>query len=47
LQSAREFAAFLGLVRRQSGTGVGVKLLAISERGEAYLRTLLIHGPAR
>jgi transposase len=43
-QSAREFAAFLGLVPRQSGTGGRVKLLGISKRGDVYLRTLLIHG---
>jgi len=42
--SAREFAAFLGLVPRQSGTGGRVKLLGISKRGDVYLRTLLIHG---
>jgi transposase len=43
-RSAREFAAFLGLVPRQSGTGGRVKLLGISKRGDPYLRTLLIHG---
>jgi transposase len=43
-RSGREFAAFLGLVPRQSGTGGRVKLLGISKRGDAYLRTLLIHG---
>jgi len=43
-QSARELAAFLGLVPRQSGTGGRVKLLGISKRGDVYLRTLLIHG---
>jgi transposase len=42
--SGREFAAFLGLVPRQSGTGGRVKLLGISKRGDQYLRTLLIHG---
>ena len=42
--SGREFAAFLGLVPRQSGTGGRVKLLGISKRGDPYLRTLLIHG---
>jgi transposase len=42
--SGREFAAFLGLVPRQSGTGGRVKLLGISKRGDVYLRTLLIHG---
>ena len=42
--SGREFAAFLGRVPRQSGTGGRVKLLGISKRGDPYLRTLLIHG---
>ena len=43
-KNGREFAAFLGLVPRQSGTGGRVKLLGISKRGDVYLRTLLIHG---
>ena len=43
-RSGREFAAFLGIVPRQSGTGGRVKLLGISKRGDPYLRTLLIHG---
>jgi transposase len=43
-RSGREFAAFLGLVPRQSGTGGRVRLLGISKRGDVYLRTLLIHG---
>lgn len=43
-RSGREFAAYLGLVPRQSGTGGRVKLLGISKRGDPYLRTLLIHG---
>jgi transposase len=43
-RSGREFAAFLGLVPRQSGTGGRVKLLGISKRGDVYLRTLLIQG---
>lgn len=43
-RSARQFAAYLGLVPRQSGTGGRVKLLGISKRGDPYLRTLLIHG---
>jgi transposase len=43
-KSGREFAAWLGLVPRQSGTGGRVRLLGISKRGDAYLRTLLIHG---
>jgi transposase len=43
-KSGREFAAFVGLVPRQSGTGGKVKLLGISKNGDTYLRTLLIHG---
>jgi transposase len=43
-RSGREFAAFLGLVPRQWGTGGRVRLLGISKRGDPYLRTLLIHG---
>jgi len=37
-----EFAAFVGLVPRQSGTGGRVKLLGITKRGDVYLRTLLV-----
>ncbi|MDP1935286.1 MAG: IS110 family transposase [Nitrosomonas sp.] len=43
-KSGREFAAFVGLVPRQSATGGKIKLLGISKRGDTYLRTLLIHG---
>lgn len=43
-RSGREFAAFVGLVPRQSGTGGTVRLGRISKRGDPYLRTLLIHG---
>jgi len=43
-KSGREFAAWLGLVPRQSGTGGRVRLLGISKRADPYLRTLLIHG---
>lgn len=43
-RSGRAFAAWLGLVPRQIGTGGHVKLLGISKRGDTYLRTLLIHG---
>jgi len=43
-KSGREFAAFVGLVPRQRGTGGVVTLGAISKRGDPYLRTLLIHG---
>ncbi len=40
----RDLAAWLGLVPRQATTGGKPKLLGISKRGNAYLRTLLIHG---
>ena len=43
-KSGREFAAWLGLVPRQTGTGGRVRLVGISKRGDKYLRTLLIHG---
>jgi len=43
-KSGREFAAWLGLVSKQTGTGGKTKLLGISKRGDTYLRTLLIHG---
>lgn len=43
-RSGREFAAWLGLVPAQTGTGGRTKLLGISKRGDTYLRTLLIHG---
>jgi transposase len=43
-KSGRKFAAYIGLVPKQSGTGGRVKLLGISKRGGGYLRTLLIHG---
>lgn len=42
-RSGREFAAWLGLVPGQVGTGGRVKLMGISKRGDKYLRTLLIH----
>ena len=43
-RSGREFAAWLGLVPRHSGTGGRVRMLGISKRGDRYPRTLLIHG---
>jgi transposase len=43
-RSGREFAAWLGLVPAQTGTGGKVQLLGISKRGDTYLRTLLVHG---
>ena len=43
-KSGREFAAWLGVVPRQTGSGGKVNLHGISKRGDSYLRTLLIHG---
>lgn len=43
-KNGRQFAAFLGLVPRQQSTGGKTRLLGISKRGDAYVRTLLIHG---
>lgn len=43
-RSGREFAAWIGLVPRQTGSGGKVTLHGISKRGNTYLRTLLVHG---
>ncbi len=40
----RDMAAWLGLTPRQHSSGGKDRLLGISKRGYAYLRTLLIHG---
>lgn len=42
--SGRQFCAWLGLVPQQTGSGGKVRLGSISKRGDAYLRTLIIHG---
>jgi len=42
--SARHFASYLGLTPRERSTGQRRQLGAISKRGDAYLRMLLIHG---
>src|SRR5580658_6546768 len=42
--SGRDFAASLGLVPRQDGTGGKTKLGPISKRGNGYLRRLLVNG---
>jgi transposase len=42
--SARDLAAWLGLVPRQMTTGGKARLGGITKRGNVYLRTLLIHG---
>jgi len=43
-RSGREFAAWIGLVPRQTDSGGKVHLHGISKRGDVYLRKLLIHG---
>jgi transposase len=43
-RSGREFAAWLGLVPKQSGTGGKTWLGRISRRGDGYLRRLLVTG---
>jgi len=43
-RSGREFAAFLGLVPRQTSSGGKERLGRISKMGDRYLRTLLVVG---
>src|SRR5471032_2562163 len=43
-KNGRQVSAWLGLVPRQHSSGGKATLLGISKRGDAYLRTLLIHG---
>jgi len=43
-KSGREFAAWIGLVPKQTGSGGKVLLHGISKRGDRYLRVLLIQG---
>ena len=43
-RNGRHLAAWLGLVPKQESSGGKTVLLGISKRGDAYLRTLLIHG---
>ena len=42
--NGRQCAAWLGLVPRQHRSGGKPRLFGISKRGDAYLRTLLVHG---
>lgn len=42
--SGRHFSSYLGLTPRESSSGLRRRLGAISKRGDAYLRMLLIHG---
>lgn len=43
-KNGRQMAAWLGLVPQQASSGGRTVLLGISERGDPYLRTLLIEG---
>lgn len=43
-KNGRHFAAFLGLVPKQSSSGSRQRLLGISKRGDNYTRQVLIHG---
>ena len=43
-RSGRELSAYLGLTPRQHSSGGKTVMLGISQRGDRYLRTLLIHG---
>jgi len=42
--NGRQVSAWLGLVPQQHSSGGKPTLLGMSKRGDAYLRTLLIHG---
>ena len=43
-KNSREFACCRGLVPGHTGTGGKVRVGGISKRGDAYVRTLLVHG---
>ena len=43
-EKGRQMAASLGLTPRQYSSGGKERLLGISKRGDAYMRSLLIHG---
>ncbi len=43
-KSGRQFAAWLGLVPQQRSSGGKERLGGISERGDGYIRRLLVHG---
>jgi transposase len=43
-RKGRDLAAWVGMVPRQCSTGGKQKLLGISKRGNAYLRTLFVQG---
>lgn len=43
-KNGRHFAAYLGLTPRQHSSGGKERMLGISKAGDAYIRSLLIHG---
>ena len=43
-KNGRQFAAWLGLVPRHSGTGGKNRNMGISKRGDTYIRSLMVHG---
>jgi transposase len=43
-KNGRHFAAFLGLTPREHSSGDKTRLCGISKKGDAYIRTILIHG---
>lgn len=43
-KSAREFAAWLGLIPKQHSSGGKIRLMGITKRGDKYLRKLLVQG---
>lgn len=43
-KNGRHFAAFIGLVPKQYSSGGKYRLYGISKRGDAYIRSLLVHG---
>ncbi|PHV09567.1 transposase, partial [Chitinimonas sp. BJB300] len=43
-KNGRQMSASIGITPAQHSSGGKLRLLGISKRGDAYLRTLLIHG---
>ena len=43
-KNGRQMSASIGLTPRQHSSGGKERMLGISKRGDAYLRSLLIHG---
>jgi transposase len=42
--NSRQMAASIGLTPKQNSSGGKERLLGITKRGDAYLRSLLVHG---